>query len=110
MRLLSRSEEMVLLAVWNLGVDAYCIPIRRFLNKATGKSWSFGSIYDPLDRLEKKGLLESYITEPTKERGGRSKRIYRLTPDGEQALEEMKRIQEALWVAPRAAHPEPEKP
>ena len=97
MKLLSRSEELVLLAVWKLQDDAYCIPIRQELNEVTGKKWSFGSIYDPLDRLEKKRFLKSYLTEPVKERGGRSKRIYQLTPLGKKALLEIRSIQDALW-------------
>ena len=98
MKLLSRSEEMVLLAVQTLGDDAYCVPIRSHLIRITGQKWSFGSIYDPLDRLEKKGLLKSRLTEPVKERGGRSKRIYSLTTLGRKALLEMRTIQEALWA------------
>lgn len=97
MKLLSRSEEMVLLAVWRLQEKAYCVPIRSELMQITRKNWSFGSIYDPLERLERKKLLESYLTEPTKERGGRSKRIYRLTKHGKKALMELKKIQETLW-------------
>jgi DNA-binding PadR family transcriptional regulator len=97
MKLLSRSEELVLLAVWKLQDKAYCVPIRNELMSITRKDWSFGSIYDPLDRLERKRLLESCLTEPTKERGGRSKRVYRLTKDGKKALMELKRIQETLW-------------
>ena len=98
MRLLSRSEEMVLLTIRKLQADAYCVPIREHLNMITQKKWSFGSIYDPLERLERKGLLDSYLTEPTKERGGRSKRIYRLTRSGQTALIEIRKIQEAMWA------------
>jgi PadR family transcriptional regulator PadR len=97
MRLLSRPEELVLLAVWKLKESAYCVPIRSFLNTITGKTWSFGSVYDPLNRLEKKGLLESYKSGPTKERGGRSKRMYRLTPAGRRELGEIKALQQAVW-------------
>ena len=97
MRFLSRPEELVLLAVWKAKENAYCVPIRDFLNKITCKTWSFGSVYDPLNRLEKKGLLESYESSPTKERGGRSKRIYRLTPAGRQELGEIKALQQAVW-------------
>ena len=96
MRLLSRSEELVLLTVWKLQDHAYCIPIRKTLIKATGKRWSFGSIYDPLERLERKGYLESYLTEPTKARGGRSKRIYTLTLQGKKALLEVRSILDTL--------------
>jgi PadR family transcriptional regulator PadR len=97
MRLLSRPEELVLVAVWKLKESAYCVPIRDFLNKITGKIWSFGSVYDPLERLERKGLLESSVGGATKERGGRSKRIYRLTAAGRQELGEIKALQQAVW-------------
>jgi PadR family transcriptional regulator PadR len=97
MRFLSRPEELVLLAVWKLKENAYCVPIREFLNKLTHKNWSFGSIYDPLDRLEKKRLLESSMSGPTRERGGRSKRMYRLTPAGRTELRQIKALQETMW-------------
>jgi len=110
MKLLSRSEEMVLLVVWNLQGEASCLPIQRKLKDVTGKSWSLGSIFDPLDRLERKRLLESRLTEPTKERGGRSRRVYRLTPLGKSTLRELRTIQETLWAEARELEPEPEKP
>jgi PadR family transcriptional regulator PadR len=110
MKLLSRSEEMVLLTVWILQGDAYCVPIREHLMKVTRKKWSFGSIYDPLDRLEKKKLLESSLSEPTKERGGRSKRIYRLTKRGEKALLEVRSMQETMWAGIANIQPDTEKP
>jgi DNA-binding PadR family transcriptional regulator len=51
----------------------------------------------PLDRLEKRGLLDSYLTDPTPERGGRSKRVYTPTKKGLVALEEIRKIHEAAW-------------
>jgi len=110
MRLLSRSEELVLLVVWNLQDDASCLPIQRRLKEATGKAWSLGSIYDPLDRLERKKLLVSSLTQPTKERGGRSKRIYRLTTLGKNALHEIRSIQETLWTEALELETKPEIP
>ena len=110
MRLLSRSEELVLLTVWNLQDEASCLPVQRKLKEVTGKTWSLGSIFDPLDRLERKKLLESRLTEPTKERGGRSKRVYRLTVIGKRALRDLRSIQEALWTEALELEAEPEKP
>jgi PadR family transcriptional regulator PadR len=110
MRLLSRSEELVLLAVWNLQDEASCLPIQQKLGEVTGKSWSLGSIFDPLERLERKRLLESRLTEPTKERGGRSKRVYSLTVLGRRALQDLRSIQEALWTEALGIESEPEKP
>ena len=97
MKLLSRPEELVLLAVWRLQENAYCVPIKKQLAQVTGENWSFGAIYDPLDRLEKKGLLESHLGDPTPKRGGKSKRIYTLTTHGRRALLEIKSISDAMW-------------
>ena len=95
MRLLSRSEELILIAVWGLKERAYSVPIREQLMDVTGKYWSFGAVYMPLERLVKKKYLDSYLAEPTKERGGRSKRIYTLTRYGMEALADIKKIYEA---------------
>ena len=97
MKFLSRSEEMFLLAIWRLQDNAYGVTIRNNLHEVTGKTWAFGALFITLDRLVKKGFLTSYLTEPTPERGGRSKRIYILTAEGLEALKEIKKMQEALW-------------
>ena len=97
MKLLTRAEELVLLAVWRLQENAYCVPIREQLMEVTKKKWSFGSVYDALDRLEKKGLLRSSLSEPLKSRGGRSKRIYKHTKQGLKAMVEMRNVQKRIW-------------
>ncbi len=98
MKLISRTEEMILLAVRALQPEAYGLAIGGHLKKLTGRGWSVGAIYVPLDRLEQQGLLTSYEGDPTPERGGRSKRFYKLTPKGLEALAEVKRLNEALWA------------
>ena len=97
MNLLTRSEEFVLLAIWKLQDDAYSLPIRKQISQITGYNWSLGSIYTPLERLVKRGLLTSYLTDPTPERGGRHKRIYQLTPSGRQALIQIREVEQAMW-------------
>lgn len=97
MKFLSRPEELVLLAVWRLKDNAYCVPIKKQLGRVTKQEWSFGAVYDPLDRLEKKGLLQSFFSEPTAKRGGKRKRIFKLTPRGIRALVEIKAISEEIW-------------
>jgi DNA-binding PadR family transcriptional regulator len=97
MKLLSRTEEFILLAVLALGGDAYGIPIRKHLYELTGKKYSIGAIYVPLERLEAKGLLSSYETEPTPERGGRSKRCYQVSAKGITALEEIRQLNKNVW-------------
>lgn len=98
MKILSRAEEFLLLAVWRLGDNAYGVPIREQLKKSTGKEWAFGALFVSLDRLAKKGYLTSYLTEPTSKRGGRSKRIYKLTRSAVKALKETRKVQEAVWL------------
>ncbi len=97
MNLLTRTEELILLAIWKLRNDAYCVSIRKMLNKITGEKWSLGSIYMPIERMVRNGYLKSYVSDSTPERGGRQKRIYTLTKDGKQALVKIHSIQNEIW-------------
>jgi len=97
MRLLSRKEELILLAVWKLQDDAYGVTIREYIEKMTGFKWLFGAIYNPLGRLVDIGYVESYESEPIRERGGRRKTLYRLTPEGKKALLAVKEVNAAMW-------------
>lgn len=99
MILLSRSEEMVLLTIWKLKDNAYGVTIREQISSDTGHEWSFGSIYKPLKQLARKHFVDKKSTDPCPERGGRSKYLYSLTPDGEAALREIRRIYKSIWSA-----------
>lgn len=98
MKLLTRSEEYVLLAVWRLKGNAYTLSILDQISEVTGYKWQLGAIYVPLDKLREKGYLRKYKGDPTSERGGRSKYFYELTDDGKKALKEIKNIQENVWA------------
>ncbi len=97
MKWLSRKEELLLLAIWKLQDNAYGVPIRENVMKSTRKYWSIGAIYDVLDRLSRKGFVTTIIGEPAAERGGKSKRFYKITRHGFEALEEVKAIQNSMW-------------
>ena len=97
MKYLSRPEELVLLTLWKIRGEPYGVNIRKFLSEMTGKYWSIGSVYVPLDRLEAKGYLTSYLANPTPERGGKSKRYYRITESGLEQLREIQRVYAAFW-------------
>ncbi|MFC1556028.1 PadR family transcriptional regulator [candidate division KSB1 bacterium] len=97
MEILSKQEELILLAVWRLQDDAYGIKIRDYLNDVTGQKMSIGGIYVPLDRLVRKGYLDTYQGKPTPERGGMSKRFFSVTKSGAAALEQTKSVRDALW-------------
>ena len=98
MKLLSRPEEIFLLAIWKLQGDAYAVTIRNQVKELTGKTWSFGAVFITLERLTNKKYLKSELSSPTKKRGGRSKRLYSLTDEGKQALIEIRRLQESIWA------------
>ena len=99
MRLLTRAEEYVLLAVLKLDAEAYSLPILEYIEQTTHKKWTLGGIYIPLYRLEEKGFLISELGSPTRERGGKRKRYYHVTRKGKEALKEHREIQSAMWAA-----------
>jgi len=86
---LGQFEQIVLTAVLSLGDNAYGVTVHdRAQNLSRPRKISLGAVYATLDRLEDKGLISSWLSEPTAERGGRSRRHYRLEKPGEQALRE----------------------
>lgn len=97
MESLSRREEQVLLAVWNLDNTAYLLALKDYLSEITGKDWSVGIIHKPLLQLERKGFISFFIGEATAKRGGRRKKLYRITPLGIEALEALKSEQDVIW-------------
>jgi DNA-binding PadR family transcriptional regulator len=97
MKLLSRSEEIVLITILKLEDDAYGVAIRKKLHDTTGTLWSFGSIYTALNTLTRKRFVKKSRGKPTAERGGRHKCLYSVTSEGIEALKEIKKVQENLW-------------
>jgi PadR family transcriptional regulator PadR len=90
---LGEFEQIVLLALLRLGKTAYGVPVRREIEQRTQRSVSVGALYSTLDRLEAKGYVASWFADPTAERGGRSKRFFRVEPLGVKAV---KRSQKAM--------------
>jgi DNA-binding PadR family transcriptional regulator len=97
MKLLSRNEEIVLMAIYHLKENAYGVTIRDLVSEWTGQEWSFGAVYMPLDQLTRKEYVYKNSSEPTAKRGGRSKCMYSLTPEGKAALREIRKVQDAMW-------------
>jgi len=95
---LSRIEEILLLAVWELGEEAYGVPIRGRVEELLDRRLSVGSVYVPLDRMVEAGLLSAEFGEPTAVRGGRRKRYYRVRPKGAAALRETRRLSRRIWA------------
>lgn len=84
--LLGELEQLVLLAVIQLARDAYGPSVREAIAERTGIQLARGTVYVTLDRLERKGYLTSAFGDPTPERGGKAKRLFRITANGKQAL------------------------
>lgn len=86
MESLGSFEQLILFSVVRLGDEAYGVPIREMLEAETGRTISAGAIYTALARLEDRGLVSSWIGEPTPGRAGRPPKHYRVEPDGANAL------------------------
>jgi DNA-binding PadR family transcriptional regulator len=84
--LLGSLEHIVLLALVRLKSNAYGMTVRREIEERTGRNISIGAVYATLERLEAKGYVRSSLGEPTAERGGRAKRLFRIEADGERVL------------------------
>ena len=76
MEILTVNEEMLLIVIWKLKKDAYGFPIMKKVTEITKKKVSYGSLYNSLNNLAKKGYLSFYRGEPTDVRGGKSKIYY----------------------------------
>src|SRR5258708_1229087 len=79
-------EFMVLVALLRLDEQAYGVTIRQELEARTGRPVSIGAVYSSVNCLEAKGYVRSRFGDPTPERGGRSKRFFRVTKAGEAAV------------------------
>jgi PadR family transcriptional regulator PadR len=97
MELLTRLEEAILISVLKLGDEAYGVPINREVSKIFGKKYTLGGLYFALDQLVRKEYLMKRTSDSTPKRGGRSKSFYRLTPEGQEALEVVRKHQFRLW-------------
>jgi PadR family transcriptional regulator PadR len=88
---LGELEQTVLLAILRLDDEAYGVSIRREIAQCTGRKLAPGALYNTLDRLEAKSLVKARNGDPTPERGGRSKRFYKLTRAGRTLLVDAQR-------------------
>jgi PadR family transcriptional regulator, regulatory protein PadR len=87
----------VLLSVARLADDAYGASVRRDVSERLAYDYSIGAIYATLQRLEDKGFVSSWMSDPTPVRGGRSKRCFRVTGVGEETLRQARQVADAVW-------------
>jgi DNA-binding PadR family transcriptional regulator len=94
---LGEFEQIVLLGVMQAGAEAYGITVHAELTARTSRRVSLSAVYLTLDRLENKGLLRSWLVEPTGARGGRARRCYGVTKNAVDALKTSRRDLVRLW-------------
>lgn len=94
---LGEFEQLVLLAILRLGDEAYTVPVLDEIEARTGRQVAHASVYVALRRLESKGFVTSRMSEPTGERGGRSRRYFRVGPDAVRALRAQRDALLAMW-------------
>ena len=89
---LGEFEHIIVLALLRLENRAYGVSVRREIEFRTKREVSIGAVYATLDRLETKGYVTSHRGDPTPERGGRSKRFFRVTAKGMTAVNRTQRV------------------
>jgi len=94
---LSEFEQLVLLAVLRLGEDAHGGAIRTDLEDTADRAVSVATIYVALSRLEQRGMVRSWMSDPTPVRGGKAKKHYALEAGGVAALRDAKATLERMW-------------
>ncbi len=90
-------EQMVLLAILQIGDDAFALPVLRELDSRAGRRVSRGALYKTLERIERKGFVDWDVEEATPGRGGHPRRRFRVTPLGITALQTSRDTLFRLW-------------
>jgi PadR family transcriptional regulator, regulatory protein PadR len=94
---LGEFEQMVLLAILQLEGDVYGVPVVEEIERRTGRSVTRAAVYVTLRRLESKGLISSWMSEPTAERGGKARRLVQVEPEGLRLLQESREAMARMW-------------
>lgn len=97
MKILSVNEQIFLVAIWWLKDEAYGVKIRDKITEMTGRTFTFGTLYNTLDNLGKKGYLTSQAMQILNQTGGNKRVYYTITKTGLEALREARGLQEAIW-------------
>lgn len=96
-KFLGEFEQMTMLALLHLENDAYGAAIRQLLAEQVDRNVAIGALYSTLERLERKGMVESQLGEATAQRGGRAKRYFKVTAQGHNALKRARQAMDTLW-------------
>lgn len=95
---LGEFEELVLLMIAILDGNAYGVTVSQEIEQHTGRVVTFGAVHNTLIRLEEKGFVTSQLGGATTERGGRRKRLFKVTTLGKNALTDIQQLRNKLWT------------
>ena len=97
MKELTLLEQMILAAIIALEKDAFGVSIRKKVEKLTSKRLMYGTLYNALDQLLRKGYVSKTKGKSSSSRGGRPRIYYTMTPAGKKALRNSYNLQQAIW-------------
>ncbi len=94
---LGEFEELVLLIIAMQGGESYGLAVRNEIAKQLKRKATIGAVHATIARLEKKGMVKTYMGDPTNARGGRRKRLINITKAGHNALAQSRDLKLSLW-------------
>ena len=97
MNYLTKSEDILLLAIYRLKDNAYGVTIRNQVKQLTGEEMTYGTLYSSLDQLVRKDYVLKKEGDPTPERGGRRKIFYSISAKGFESLKKSQQLTKILW-------------
>ena len=97
MKLITRLEEAILIAILRLKDEAYGVTINERVSRSSKKRYSMGALYFSLDQLLRKGMVNKTVKQIYNEKGGRSRTYYTLSQRGIEALMDVRAYQQSLW-------------
>ena len=97
MKVLTVLEQIILSVIWSQKDEAYGVSIRQKVKKLAGKNLNYGTLYNNLEQLLRKGYVTKTQGESTPDRIGRPRIFYALTPHGKKALREAYELHTSIW-------------
>ena len=97
MKNLSVNAQIFIIAIWWLRDEAYGVNIREKIAEMTGRKFTFGTLYNTLDNLARKGYVSSRAVQVLNQAGGNRRVYYTITKSGLEALREAQELQDAIW-------------
>jgi PadR family transcriptional regulator PadR len=97
MKELTKIEEILLVAIWQLEEKAYGVKIRQHVSIIIGKQFTYGHLYSALNQLVAKKMVTKFRGKASEQRLGRPRIYYSVTPRGMESLKEARAMSEKLW-------------